>query len=88
MNQVAIQSPPNNGSLAPTGKLGVDPDAPVGFDIYAVLKNDIAQQNWGFAALSTAGTAGFYRVNLLTGGVALIGAFDQAVVDIAIPLDQ
>ena len=34
------------------------------------------------------GVTGFYRVNLLTGEAFLIGLLDDAVIDIAIPLDQ
>jgi hypothetical protein len=87
-NQVAIQSPPNNGSLVPTGSLGVDPDAPVGFDIYSVLRNGAAVRNSAFASLVVNGVAGFYRVDVLTGKVGLIGNFNDNVVDIALPLNQ
>ncbi|MGH8477507.1 MAG: DUF4394 domain-containing protein, partial [Methylococcales bacterium] len=51
LDQVVIQSPPNNGILVATGKLTVDTDAPVGFDIYARLKNSVAIGNAGFASL-------------------------------------
>jgi hypothetical protein len=88
LNQVAIQSPPNNGSLVATGALGVDPDGPVGFDIYTNLRKGSAASNSGFASLVVNGVTGFYRVNLLTGQVGLIGYFDRKVVDIAIPLDK
>jgi hypothetical protein len=37
LDQVSIQSPPNNGSLAPTGPLTLDADNSVGFDIYTQL---------------------------------------------------
>jgi hypothetical protein len=87
-NQVAIQSPPNNGSLVPTGSLTVDPDAPAGFDIYTGLKNGVASNNNGFASLVVGGVTGFYRVNVLTGKASLVGDFKDAVMDIAIPLDQ
>jgi Domain of unknown function (DUF4394) len=87
-NQVAIQSPPNNGSLVPTGSLTIDPDAPVGFDIYTQLKNGAASNNGGFASLVVNAMTGFYRVNVLTGKASLIGNFKEAVIDIAIPLDQ
>lgn len=87
-NQVAIQSPPNNGSLVPTGSLTVDPDSPVGFDIYTRLNNGVASNNSGFASLVVNGMTGFYRVNVLTGKASPIGDFKDAVIDIAIPLDQ
>jgi hypothetical protein len=88
LNQVAIQSPPNAGSLVATGQLTVDPDSPVGFDLYTDLKNGVAQSNRGFASLVVNGVPGFYRVNVLTGRAILIGTFDEAVIDIAIPLNQ
>ena len=88
LDQVAIQSPANSGTLAATGKLGLDVDAGAGFDVYTSLRNGVAVGNRAFAALSAAGVDGFYRVSLLTGKATLIGTFDVPVVDIAIPLDQ
>lgn len=88
LDQVAVQSPANSGTLAPTGKLGLDVDAGAGFDVYTSLRNGVAVGNRAFAALSAAGVEGFYRVSLLTGKATLIGTFDVPVVDIAIPLDQ
>ena len=37
LDQIAVQSPANAGSLAATGKLGVDAGAAVGFDIFSDL---------------------------------------------------
>jgi hypothetical protein len=88
LNQIAIQSPPNNGSLVATGQLTVDPDTPVGFDIYTSLEDGVAVTNSGFASLSVGAVLGFYRVNFLTGKAILIDYFDEPVVDIAIPLDE
>jgi hypothetical protein len=88
LNQVAIQSPPNAGALVATGQLTVDPDSPVGFDLYTDLKHGVAQSNRGFASLVVSGVTGFYRVNVLTGRAILIDPFDEAVIDIAIPLNQ
>ena len=52
LNQLAIQSPPNNGILAATGLLGVDPGAAVGFDIYSALDVDgMTIRNIGVASL-------------------------------------
>jgi hypothetical protein len=87
-NQVAVQSPPNNGTLVPTGAFNVAADAPIGFDIYTSLRDGVAAANRGFAALSVGGVAGFYRVDLLTGETILIDEFKDKVVDVAIPLDQ
>ncbi len=88
LNQVALQSPPNNGSLVATGSLTVDPDTAVGFDIYTILQDGVATSNQGFASLVVSGVTGFYRVNVLTGNPSLIGNFDDAVIDVAIPLNQ
>ena len=87
-NQVAIQSPPTPGALVAVGSLTVDPDTPVGFDIYTDLQKGVAVNNRGFASLVVGGVTGFYRVNILTGQAILIGNFDEAVIDIAIPLNQ
>jgi hypothetical protein len=89
MDQVVIQSPPNNGILAQTGKLGVDADpAAVGFDIYSTVVDGVTVSNRGFASLSTGGVSGFYRVELLTGAATFVGTFRRPVADIAIPLAQ
>jgi hypothetical protein len=86
MDQVAIQSPPGNGILVAAGKLGVDVDARVGFDIAGKVVNGVAASNIGFASLFANGIYAFYAVNLLTGGVTFIGRFDMPVVDIAFSL--
>ena len=88
LNQVVIQSPPNAGSLVATGMLTVDADTPVGFDIYTELQDEAAINNSGFASLVVGGVPGFYRVNFLTGEAFLIDYLTDAVIDIAIPLNQ
>jgi hypothetical protein len=70
------------------GKLGVDADARVGFDIASRVANGVTITNFGFASLRVNGTYAFYAVNLLTGDVTLIGKFDASVVDIAFSLDN
>jgi hypothetical protein len=89
-DQIALQAPPNAGSLGATGKLGVDAEPGAGFDVYSVLdKNGVAVANRGFAVLRSAGAASFYELNLLTGAARLEGSFrDADVIDIAVPLDQ
>jgi len=88
-NQVALQSPPNNGSLAVTGKLTVDPDGPVGFDIHTRFVNGMATTNQGYASLHVGGVNGFYRINLLTGRATAIGKFaSDSIADIAVALQQ
>ena len=88
LDQISIQSPPNNGNLVATGKLGVDAGAVAGFDVYSRLENGIAAANWGFAAIDAAGSRGFYRIDLLTGRAISIGTLGAPLVDIALPLDQ
>jgi len=88
LNQVVIQSPPNAGALVATGSLTVDPDTSVGFDIYTRLRDGVAISNIGFASLVVGGVTGFYRINFVTGQAILIDSFGEAVVDIAIPLNQ
>jgi Domain of unknown function (DUF4394) len=96
LDQVALQSPPNNGSLVATGLLTVDADTTVGFDNYTRLRDGVAVANNAFATLVVDGTTGFYRVNLLAGTAILIDTFSgdltddfgDPVTDIAIPLDQ
>jgi len=89
LDQLAIQAPPNAGTLNPTGKLLADAGDNVGFDIYStVVNNGWTMQNDAFASFGTQTGGTFYSVNLLTGTVTPIGQFRHLVVDIAIPLDQ
>ena len=88
LDQVALQSPPNAGSLAATGKLGVDAGAQVGFDIYSRIVNGGTQSNLGFAAVTMGDVSRFYSVNLLTGRLTFMGRFATQVIDVAVPLAQ
>jgi hypothetical protein len=91
MDQVAIQAPPNAGNLNPTGKLGVDTSADVGFDIYSQLRGGTTTRSvQAFASLAGGGRARFYEINLLTGAATLRGSFPRRhqVIDVALPLGQ
>lgn len=88
MDQIVIQSPPGNGILVATGKLGFDAGPSAGFDIYSQVVRGVTVTNRAFATLSVNGKYSFYGVNLTTGRAVLIGGFDDQVVDIAVPLDQ
>jgi hypothetical protein len=88
LDQVVIQSPPGTGILVATGKLGVEAAAASGFDIYSLLVDGVTVANVPFATLAVNGTYRFYAVNLTTGQAFSLGRFDEAVVDIAIPLNQ
>ena len=85
LDQVVIQSPPGNGFLVATGKLGVDASAPAGFDIYSVLSDGVTVGNVPFASLSVNGRYRLYSINLTTGQAFSLGRLGEAVVDIAIP---
>jgi hypothetical protein len=88
LDQVAIQSPPGNGILVATGKLGVDAAPQAGFDIASRLINGVTVLNGGFAALVVNSTYGFYHINTSTGQATLINNFKVPVVDIAVALSQ
>jgi len=87
-DQIAVQSPANQGELAPTGKLTVDADGDAGFDISSTLRGGVSVRNAALATLKVDGGYRLYRVDLLTGRVAKVGSFpDRAqVTDLAIPL--
>jgi hypothetical protein len=88
LDQIAIQAPPNAGSLNPTGKLGVDTGATVGFDIYSKIRNGTTVDVRAFASLTTGSRSELFEVNLFTGSVDSQGDFStrNQVVGIAIPL--
>ena len=90
LDQVSIQSPPNNGTLVATGKLGVDTTPDVAADIYSEVKNGSTVSNTAYAALSSASGSSFYQVDLLTGTARRTGDFSagNSVVGIAFPQNQ
>ena len=69
LDQVAVQAPPNAGTLNPTGKLLVDVSSPVGFDIYStIVSSGTTVDNDAFASLTTSSGSAFYSIDPLTGG--------------------
>lgn len=67
--QLFIQNPPNNGTLAPVGSLGVGAIASVGgFDIFTT--NGV---NTGFAALTVNNRTKLFTVNLSSGATTELG---------------
>ena len=88
LDQVDIQSPANNGTLAPTGMLGVAAGDDAGFDIYSDLRDGRTVEVTGFATLSAGGSTALYEVDLLNGMADRIGRFPVAVTDIAVELDR
>ena len=91
LDQVALQSPPNDGTLAATGKLGIDAAAPVGFDIYSTIRDGVTVNVQALASLQmAAGATSLYSISLPTGKATSRGAFSSQnkVIGIAIPLNQ
>jgi hypothetical protein len=88
LDQIVIQSPPGNGILVATGKLGFDAGPSAGADIYSRLVRGVTVSNHAFATLSVNGRYAFYQIRLTTGRAYRMGGFYDAVVDIAIPLNQ
>lgn len=88
LDRVALQSPANAGTLAPTGSLpaGIGPDA--GFDVYSTLDDGVTTGNAAFAAVEVDGEQRLWLVDVLTGGATDLGAFEQDVTDLAVRLDQ
>ena len=76
LDQIAIQSPPNDGTLAATGKLGVDAAISVGFDIYSIIRDGTTVGVQALASsLATSGASSFYSINLPTGKATPRGDF-------------
>jgi hypothetical protein len=87
-DQVVIQSPANNGTLAPTGALGLDAGPNAGLDIYSDLVNGKTVSATAFATLVPAGgSATLYGVNLLTGATTNAGQLPLPITDLALALD-
>ncbi len=91
LDQIAIQSPPNNGSLAATGKLTLNVLDSAGFDIYSKIRNGVTVEVQSLASLKISATeTGLYSISLPTGKATSRGNFASQfkVIDIAIPLNQ
>ena len=87
LDQVALQSPPNDGTLAATGKLGVEAGIDTGFDIYSSARGGVQ----ALASIATSGgKSSLYSIDLPTGKATLRGDFpaQYRVIGIAIPLEQ
>lgn len=91
LDQIALQSPPNGGTLAATGKLTIDATEVAGFDIYSTIRDGVTVEVQSLASIKAQdGSIGLYSVKLPTGKATLRGKFDiqNVVTDIAIPLNQ
>lgn len=87
---VQLQSPPNAGVVANTGRLTLAAEGRVGFDIYSKVRSGVTLGNRALASFKVAGASGLYHVDLLTGRATLAGRFATglSVADIAVPLNQ
>jgi hypothetical protein len=90
LDQISIQSRPNNGSLVATGKLGVDSSAEIGADIDSTLRQGSTVANTAYVALKSGSTSHFFQVDVLTGKVAPRGAFaaGTVVIGVTVPPGQ
>lgn len=79
---VALQSPANGGTLAPTGMLGVKPGANSGFDIHSAADG----VNTGFAVVAVGSGYELHSIDLLSGKATRVGPLDGAVSDLAVAL--
>jgi hypothetical protein len=87
-DQVVIQSPANNGTLAPTGSLGIDVGPNAGFDIYSDLTNGKTTSATAFASLTpVGGRTGLYTIDLLTGAATKVNDYPIGLTDVAVVLD-
>ncbi|MFJ3985488.1 DUF4394 domain-containing protein [Streptomyces fungicidicus] len=92
-DQVVIQSPANNGTLAPTGSLGVDAQPNAGMDVFSTLSGGRTTGNAAFAVLTPYGAdrPSLYSVDLLTGEATPVAdaakaKFPLNITDLAISL--
>ena len=74
-----IQNPPNNGTLAVVGALGVNVTATNGFDIGGT-------SNMAYAILTVGGANGIYTINKDTGAATMLTSFPASVKGFAVGL--
>ncbi|WP_219815442.1 DUF4394 domain-containing protein [Arthrobacter sp. B0490] len=84
LDQIALQSPANAGSLAATGKLAVDATGDTGFDIYSTIRDGSTVEVMGFATINGS----LYEIALFNGKATSLGTIGVPVTDLAIPLNQ
>lgn len=85
---LALQDPPNDGTLRTVGRLRQRTGSAVGFDIFSPVNSEgNTVSNVGYASLTRNGRARLYKVNLRTGRAKPVrggGRQFRAVKDIAI----
>lgn len=90
LDQVAVLSPPNDGKLAATGKLGGNAAADAGFDIYSFVTGGTTTSVAAFASLTAGGRSRFASIQVATGRAVSLGRFraGDVVIDVALPPNQ
>jgi hypothetical protein len=78
-DKLYIQAPPNNGTLAEVGSLGINAEANTGFDIGG-------QSNKAYALLTVGSTTKIYSINTSTGAATAIADFPVTGKGLAIGL--
>ena len=86
LDQVAIQLPPNDGSLTQTGKLGLSVTQIVGFDIQSKVSSGRTVSNTAYASLRapTPESRTSYKIDLFSGKASKVDDFDKQIADIAV----
>jgi hypothetical protein len=78
-DNTVIQAPANAGALSPTGKLGVDATATVGFDIYSDVVGGTTVSLRALASIAAAdGSTKLYSVDLLGGKATPLATWTKA----------
>ncbi|MBT3152644.1 DUF4394 domain-containing protein [Streptomyces sp. CHD11] len=92
-DQIVLQSPANNGTLAPAGDLGIGAQINAGMDIFSTLSGGRTTGNAAFATLTAPGAdrPSLYSINLLTGEATPVtdasrSKFPLDITDLAISL--
>lgn len=88
LDQVDLQSPANDGTLAATGKLLVDIGPDAGFDVHSTVRDGRTVENEAYAVADAGQGHRSFEVNLATGEARDLGALPLAVTDLAIALNQ
>ncbi len=88
LDRVAVQSPANGGTLAPTGKLPVDIGPDSGLDIGGTTSHGRTTADRAYAVVDRDGTPRLWTVDLLSGAATSPGTLAAPVTDIAVALDE
>lgn len=78
-DRLYAQNPPNNGTLADIGPLGIDITTDNGFDIGGT-------SNKAYAVLTIGSTSKLYSINITTGAATELTAFPNGVRGFAVGL--